>query len=142
MWGTNSSSGKSPLFVRSRPVVGLCTRDGIFVALASLHFYQSRYGPLIMCCGGAVQLIFSSFFEEYCPIYGYVGIGVSMGQGEFLIFLSLHLGTPLPAHQPPPLPCTCIFNQGRCFFLNSCKPGNVFLLLCYKDSTLLGLFMD
>lgn len=115
MWGTNSSSWGKALCLWD-PALLWDSAPGMEFLLC-LHlciFYQSQCGPLIMCCGGAVQLIFSSFLKNIVP---YIAVElvcpwVKVSSWSSWVSTLEHLSLP---HQPPPLPCTCIFNQGRCF---------------------------
>lgn len=52
--------------------------------------YPPWCDPFIICCEGAVQLVFRSFFRGNCSICSCI-FGVFMGRGEFRCFM-YHLG--------------------------------------------------
>lgn len=52
--------------------------------------YPPWCDPFIICCEGAVQLVFRSFFRGNCSICSCL-FGVFMGRGEFRCFM-YHLG--------------------------------------------------
>ena len=69
------------MFMRSLPVVGLCTRDGIFGELASLHFLPISMWSFDHMLWRSSSANFQFFFEEYCPIYS-CRVGVSQGKAS------------------------------------------------------------
>ena len=92
-WGTwcgartPSSSGRSSIFVRSVVLVGCCARGEVFGETALLTLLPilmwSFYPLLWRWCLASVQV----FFRSICSCR----FGVSMGGGEFRIFLCWHL---------------------------------------------------
>lgn len=73
-------SGKSPIFVRSLPVMDHGAGGTVLARLCLSLSYPSQCGLFILSCGGACSS-FQVFFRGNCSICSY-RFGVSMGGGD------------------------------------------------------------
>lgn len=83
------------MFVRSLPNVGHRARGGVFGKTMSLPNLPSRRG-LFIHCEGDYSSSFQVFFGGNFPLGSCRS--VSMGRGDFRIFLHHHLEQKLPHH--------------------------------------------